>query len=495
MLRYGSAPQTTLLNTTVVGQAWLKNFQLGLGVDAITGQLRASAVKPFQVTPSKHQSPEFFYSLVQSESDLETLVSGAASGSYNLEGVTISASTSFLNSVAASELAVTLVAQVSVPESQYSLAPRYELSVSPGKDFRDKYGDYFVAGYRAASSLYVSYQCRFSSAKQRTEFAAKLAAEAPEVFSAEGSVKFEQTAKQSNATVTIRISAQGVSSPYPPPPPSGWTPDTIVSVLLPWFNAAMSLEPKEVYLEHYRIVDPNISNEVPISPNVFSDLSFLYNRFWLVRALFNTCPDFGHRLVEEKFHRLAADIEAYQASLPSDPEKIAKLTEQTKEVLQTLREINNRQVFYTQVIVAAQTEPAASQNFDADKGVIRWGYGYNKSSLTGVTISSISDSVSDTAHIGWREHTFNYRDSTKVVVGWDVVCNWDTFGGDWHKVSDRIIGRSAGDIYVKGDYDRGYNWTVVWYVVDASQYPAGAWTADAIPAALAPAGEALRRTG
>jgi hypothetical protein len=150
MKQYSSAQATTTLNATVVGQPWQKSFQLGLGVDAVTGQLRASAVKPFKPIPQRQLNPVFVYSLIQSESDLQSVISGSTKASYNLEGVTLSASASFLDSIAVSELAVTVVAQVSVQESEYSKAEKYELAVKPDSKFRDNYGDYFIAAIALA---------------------------------------------------------------------------------------------------------------------------------------------------------------------------------------------------------------------------------------------------------------------------------------------------------------------------------------------------------
>jgi hypothetical protein len=472
MKQLSTAPLVTLLNTTVVGQPWHKHYRLGLGVDAVTGQIRASAVEPFEVKDEPQMSPTYIYSLVQSESDISSMISGSAQGSYNMEGVTVSAGTSFLDALTVSELSVTLVAQVTVNRSQYSLAPSYKLSVTPGPDFRDKYGDYFVAGYRAASSLYVVYQCKFSTVEQRSKFTATLAAEVPQVMTTKGSTEFEKTAKESSATVSIRISAHGVSSPIPSPPESGWTPANIVAVLLPWFEKSMALDPLETYLMHYRVIDPSLSGEVPISPYIFSQLAFLYDRFWLARAHYHTCPDFGRRLVDEPYKKLEKAIEANQASLPSDEANIESLTKATQELLQTFHEISNRQLFFTQVVAASRAEPAKDQNFDADKGTVRWGYGFQRSTLPGVVVSSLSDSVAEDWKIGWREHVFSYRDSTRLLVGFDITCNRnDGFGGDWHKASDHVIGQSAGDVYVKSDYDRGYSWTIIWYSVDASSYP------------------------
>src|SRR5918998_337597 len=91
-------------------------------VDPVTGQIRASAVEPFEVKDEPQMSPTYIYSLVQSESDISSMISGSAQGSYNMEGVTVSAGTSFLDALTVSELSVTLVAQVTVNRSQYSLA-------------------------------------------------------------------------------------------------------------------------------------------------------------------------------------------------------------------------------------------------------------------------------------------------------------------------------------------------------------------------------------
>lgn len=473
MLQYTSAaPPATLLDTTVVDHPWHREYRLGLGVDAVTGQLRSSAVKPFTVEDQAPLTARFMYSLVQSESDMSSLISASTKGSYNLEGITVSAGTSFLNAVTVSELAVTLVAQVSVARSQYSLAPDYELTAAPEPGFREKYGDYFVAGYRAASSLFVVYQCRFTSSEQRSKFTATLSAKAPEVMTAEGSTEFERTAKETSASLSIQIYAQGVDGALPNAPASGWTPAAIVTTLLPWFGDHQAPDPFEAYLMAYRLIDPALPGEVPVAPDVFARLATLYDRFWLARGLFATCPDFGRPQVEAEYKRLAAAVQANQASMAGDDATIALLTGQTEEVLATLRAINHRQAFASQLRVAARTEPAEGTLIDADKGRVRWNYGYSQAPQPGIVITSQTDTVEDSWKIGWREHVFTFHDARKLIVGWDVICNWaDGTGGDWRKDSDTIIGRSSGKIYVKSDYDRGYSWTVVWHVVDAADYP------------------------
>ena len=158
--------------------------------------------------------------------------------------------------------------------------------------------------------------------------------------------------------------------------------------------------------------------------------------------------------------------------LADQPELIPGLMAECQNVLDALRAVNNRQAFVAQRAAAAKTEPKQGDLIDADKGRVRWNYGFSQSPMPGVDISSLSETVQQDWHIGWREHTFTISDAKKLLVGFDVICNWtDGTGGDWKKDCDQGIGRSSAAVYVKSDYDRGYNWTIVWHFVDARLYP------------------------
>jgi len=468
---------STLLNTTVTGP-WHKHYQLGMGIDAVTGQARASAVKPFTVNRNVAEKQDYNYTFVENKSELTSLISASAKGEYNIEGVTVSGSASFLNEIAVSELAVTLVASLTTEQIQFAMAPNstYQLAVTPDKTFRDKYGDYFVAGHRGGSSLFVMYQCRFSNSKDRVEFSASLAAKTPNVFTVEGAASFQQTTTKYSANVRVKASAFGVTTAMPKPPEGGWTSANILSVLIPWYNDSRYMVEYEAILWHYRLIDPSLSGEVAISPDIFARLLLLYKQFRVASSLFSTCPEFGRRIVKDRYDKLEIDIQSHQASLPNDEPQISLLTKDTNLLLQLIDEVNNRQLLYSLVLLAARSEPGAGESHDADKGTVRWSYGFDKSNLSGVSISSKTENAEADWRVGWNEKTLTYRDTSKIIVGWDVICNWSDHGGDWHKVSQQVLGRNTGDVYVKSDYDRGYSWTVNWHLVDAALYPLGPWT-------------------
>ena len=483
MPRTSNGSSNTYLNTTVSGFPWPQNYRLGMGVDAITGQLRAPAVAPFTVQDRPAIDQKYDKKVITSQSDLESLISGSINGSYNLEGIELSASASYLESISVSDLSVTLVAYLNTLESEFALAPSYRLAVSPTTpDFRKKFGDYFVAGYLRGSSLYVIYECHFEDVEKRSQFAAAIKADCPPVFTVEGSIAFEKMLRESQATTSIRIAPTGVSSPIPTPPGGDWTPENILNALIPWYNGAISMVPLKAYLQHYALIDPSVMPTVPIDPDIFDQLGHLYDRFWLARSRFNGCPAFGKRLVQQAFIDLTKDLEAFQAVLPEQPERIAALTARTQRLLTDLQDIDHRQNFCSQVIRAATTEPAQGANVNANDGRVVWPYGFTVGG-EGVEITRLDERVSADWKIGWNEHTFVYRDASKIVVGWTLTCNRnDGHNGDWHKACDQVLGRGGGDVYVKGDYDRGYDWTITWYVVDAHLYPTGPWRAAALHA-------------
>ncbi|PTQ74160.1 serine protease [Pseudomonas sp. GV071] len=474
-------PSKTILNSTVEN-AWLKKYKIGLGVNALTGELAKQAIEPPTLKPSKALAPEFSYTLITSKQDLEDEINTSVGGNYNLDGVDFSASSSYMKDVTVSDLSMTLLAQMSVEESEFSTADSYKLAVPVPPQagaFRESYGDYFIAGVRSGSYLSVVYQCRFSSRSEREEFSAKLGAGVPLVFSVEGATEFKKTLSEFNGKVSVKYSAEGAKN-QPEPPVGGWTPETIPE-LFKWFKDNTEMKPIEALLYHYRMIDPALSAEINVVPEVFTLLKFLQVKYREALVLFTNCPSFGLRQVKDQMIMLMGEMESAQRALPSDPQLIGTLTAKTQQVLAVFEQINNRQAFYSQVLMAISSEPKADELIDADKGVVRWGYGFNQSTLPGVNITSETVDRSESSGSGWQKFVFRYQNSSRIIVGWDVICNWtDGTGGDWKKVSQQILGRASGDVFVKSDWWRGFSWTVRWHTVDAADYPTGPWAANGI---------------
>jgi hypothetical protein len=128
-------------------------------------------------------------------------------------------------------------------------------------------------------------------------------------------------------------------------------------------------------------------------------------------------------------------------------------------------------VFTSKVRDAIGTEPGSGHATE-DSGRRSYFYGYNQYPRSAaVAIKMDSESYSDEWHVGYREHTFDWRHEDRMIVGWEVVSNWaDGTNGFWRQDSAPILGSHRANVYVKSWYDRGCNWTLnVWWV-DAKDY-------------------------
>ncbi|MBV1788157.1 hypothetical protein KQ940_08820 [Marinobacterium sp. D7] len=465
----------TRLDPVISGLGWNNGFEIGAGLNAVTGSLGANAIKPAELIDAKNKSSTTRYRFIKSESELQQEISASAKGSYNMEGVTLSASSSFVTQVKLSELYVSLVAQFESSYSEYDEAETYELTEEAGKlitdrdKFRATYGDYFVAGRKRGSSFNAVYTCHATSVESMNKFMASFGADAPDVFSVEGSVAFERAAKEADMEVDVWVEMVG----YVGTPPVGpWTPESVLGALQ-WFTEHETGIPVQAKLFHFSTLDPNFSPEVPIDPAVFAELSVLYMKRWEILDGFNSIPDVYQKQFEEDVTRFNSDVMASTGTLPTDAEIRATLAKQATVLLADLNDVLARQDFYFKVKEKQKGEPAKDHIIDEGKGVQVWLYGFSKYPQSeAVNIQSSSQHYSEKWHIGFREHTFVFEpDQSRLIVGWEVHSNWqDGSNGSWYKASDQIILESGAQVHVKSEYDRGCNWTVDIYYVDAANY-------------------------
>lgn len=413
---------------------------------------------------------------VQTQSDLETEIETAASGKYNIEGVTVSASASYLEKIKLSELSITLIATFKSEYQGYDelqgpqlTAEAKSLIADPAK-FRRQYGDYFVTGAKRGSNFNAVYVCQSRSASKMSEFKASIGAETPDVFSAEGSARFMKAASDHSISVSVDVFMDGYTGTEPTGP---WTPEKVIQAL-GWFKEHQVGAHVRAELAHYSSLDPNYPRTVDIPPDVFVSLRKLYTTVWNVRALYGSCPTTYQRQFTSSYNDLVDGVMAEQAQLATDVAKRASYQQKAENLQAALERVFDRMDFYFKVQGAVGSEPPQNQeNDDSGRQSYLYGYAtYTKSSA--VTINADRYSYSDDWQIGWREHTFEWEHQDRLIVGWEVVSNWhDGTNGWWAKQSDSILMRHRAQVYVKSYYDRGCNWSFNVYWVDAKDYDFG----------------------
>ncbi len=454
---------------------WGDSFTFGAGADAITGSITGSAVKPF--TPKKRtvKSSSEHYRFIQSDSELNREVEASASGKYNIEGVTVSASSSYLTKIKFSELFITLIAEYESSYDGYDEADSYELTddakkviVDPGK-FRKAYGDYFISGGRRSSRFTGVYVCQATSAAKMDEFKASFGGEAPEVFTVQGSARFLEAASSHNISISADLFMEGHEGTMPNGP---WTPEKIIEALA-WFKANEKGLYLQAKLRHYSTIDPNYARTIDIAPDVFVDLRQLYTTMWDVRSGYASCPATYQAQFKKEYTDMDAGIVANQSILATDTEKRLEYQQKADALQSKLNDVYARMDFYFKVLQLVRTEPAKDYHIDEGQGQQTWLYGYSVYTKSGaVVIHSTQLHYREEFHIGYRDHTFEFGpDGKYLIVGWEVISNWnDGLNGSWWKAIDTILLTSQAAVHVESKYDRGTDWSFSIFYVDSKDY-------------------------
>lgn len=470
---------TTSLDKSIEGLPWSSGFNLGVGVDPVTGGLAGTPFTPPMVTSVDKKSSKDTAMYISSEEDLNQEVEASVSGKYNIQpGMSANASTSYLNKVSYSENSTTLVLKHTISfgyeeavNFQFTKEARKLMDEQP-KKFREAYGDYFVSAQEKGAQFVVLYKLTASSAKELNEFKASVGVQADELMSAEGSTRFQREASKKNIKMSTDILMEG----YTGTPPGGpWDPDKLYQAL-DWFKANAAGIPTKFQLKHYVTLNPNFPTTIDIDPNVFVELRQLYDNLWEARSLYNGLPkDYRDRL-RVRYRAFEDGVSAQgRKALAKNLEARQGLNQTSNVLLAELHTIAARRDFYFKVKAAIKDEPGKGAANGCRKEA--WTYGfttYDKDPVA-VQIKSERQNYAEDWRIGWRENTFQLapdKENSKLIVGWQVISNWggDHNGDWWRESANNILLSKSGLVHVKSEYDRGTNWSVIWYHVDSKDY-------------------------
>lgn len=469
----------THLDSTVSNIPWGDAFNIGAGINAVTGEVMASAVEKPDLKDQTVKRSNIIYRFIKSETELDKEIEVSAKGKYNIEGVTLSASASYLNKIKFSATSVSLVAHYESSYSGYDLADQYALTaqakgiIGDQDKFRSTFGDYFIAGRQRGSTFTAVYRCEASTTETLDKFLGSFGADAPKVFSAEGSTKFESSAKENNISISIDIDMNGYEGT---PPDFPTTPEGIIQTLN-WFQKNEKGAPVRAELYHYSHLDPNFSPYVSIAPDVFVALSQLYSKRWKILDAWNSIPDYYHKKFSDQVNNFNNKVMANSNNLATDAELRSSLQKEADSLYNDLNNVVERQLFFYEVKQKISTEPQKGSVIEEQaNGPHIWLYGFESYSKSpAVKINSDSQHYSESWHIGWREHTFEFGpNDSRLIVGWKVIANWnDGTDGSWEKTVDRILLNNQGAVHVKSQYDRGCDWSCIFYYVDKIDYEFG----------------------
>ncbi|MBK6748124.1 hypothetical protein [Ottowia sp.] len=460
---------------------WASSYAEGVGVDAITGNtMGVSALVPFQTIPAKiHNSTEKF-DVIASFDSMNHKIETSTKGEYNIEGVSIDESIKYLTDIRQSALEITYIVECKVQDAVFEASPKsgYVLTDEaknimrndPDK-FRATYGDYFVASKQNASSFQAIYNLKAKSSNELKSFEASAGVSVEGLFSKNGSAKFENDAAHFGIQISSRVYMIGVDDVKSQPIVS--TP-TDVPDALKWFKEHQVGVPQRAKLIHYNSLHPGYPRRVNVSTEEFTELRELYTQLWEVRVLYNSLPDFYSQQLGNYFIDVDSGISSNQSKLATDGKMRASFQSKANDLVAQMKKIRSRQDFYDALIGMAHSEPTHGSKISESSTSNVWEFGHTASEdpeSIKLYVSTVN-ARDDAPGCGYRSRNIAFGPDPKhMIVGWEVISNWhDGSNGFWKKATEKIISTNYGAIYVEGKFDRGFNWTVKYYYVDAEPY-------------------------
>lgn len=470
----------TVLAPVLEGLLWDEAFHLGCGFDAVTG-LRAAetALQPLTAPETADMQSTERYRFIQTAAELDREIESAVPGRYNLSPLAAGPATDYLSAIAFSEFEMTLVAHHESLAAGYDRPEIYELtpaarSLAADPDrFRARYGDYFVSGCRRGARFTAVYRCQGSSRIALEKLRLAFGGEPPRVLTREGIAAFVKAAHLYGVDVSVSLFLLGCQ------PRGGLaqlqtTPDGVLSEL-GWFKSHERAMPMQAEVRHFSALVPELPRQTPVDPEDFAGLARLYGAFWRARSRFGSCPDPYRRQMEEHFVRLETGLLAERRSLAADVAKRRLLEEEAGRMLAEVQEVFDRRDFFFKVQALVRDEPPPNEPLeDAPGGPDTWAFGFDEYPLSKAVVLCRTDlRFAKSWHLGgWREHTFTFGpDNKHLIVGWKVISNrTDDHNGSWMKLSHPILLGHEARVHVKSQYDRGCDWCLTLYYVNAADY-------------------------
>jgi hypothetical protein len=487
--------RTTDLEQTVAPVPWGDTFQLGAGIDAVTGGVAGTAIKPFTPSAKTIKSARETVSAVTDLKTLKQEIETSISGKYNIyTGVNIKGKLEYLNKLDSSKNSTTVVAKYVSITDDYAEGGPYELTdqaratmQSDRKAFRQRYGDYFVAGVKRGSQFTAVYHMQTTKKDDLNKFKSNIGvkAEVPEVDvngAANFNAKFEQSLGQGTIQYDIDVYMDGVDTAYQMQG-TKWTPKEVLKALN-WFKTNEVGKPLMAKLQHYSTIDPsyNYPRTINVEPEVFNELGGIYANLWEVRAMFNALPANSTSKWKNAKDTFDRDVTANREGLAINMRLRNDLATRGRELISSLGKISTRKIFFDEVMSSRQDEPATGARSGCRSEPWEYGYTPNKPYWTQVVrdANGAVEVQSEKREFdrNWelakkQEGTLAISDPSKLILGWTVISNW---GGDhngewWKETNDKILLGTRGAVHVRGEETRGAHWTVIYYYVNNDDYP------------------------
>ncbi len=461
---------------------WNDSYRFGYGMDASTGlpAERLQAVAPFTPMSTTLEVPtttKMFLQFINSDSEYEKEVQTEFSTSFSGYGVTVEASGKYLNNIKYSEKETTLILKYFVKETAprlfdptyYTLSEDAKTYLSQNKDdFRNRYGDYFIAGATYGAQYIATLHIKAKSSEKIKEIETKLQVSSSLISAgatAEFKQKFREATKDSEVKV-VRTTIGGDETKLS----AGTTPEQMFDDLNTFIQSCTkdNRAPLETYMLRFNQIPDgySIASEINVNSCTFSATRELSKNYLALSRRAEVIADLDKETFQagvqndytQEYDTLINEINDNKQAIFKDINKIETYGTEVKTTLNKFSDLIDRQSFFMKLVQLQSKWEKVTNGHGRESGFKT----YYLSRTVDNDISKPSkedlykDSHSEAWHIGWRYWSPSWTPGSN-----SLICYIKTTASTSDTCTDKnypSLGRDHLAFHFQSGYDRGGYW-------------------------------------
>jgi hypothetical protein len=453
---------------------WAADFELGRGVDIVTGSVHQTVLNDIQVAPAPEEfSDETTFGFISSKEDFEREIGVAVSGSYNFDGVTLSGSASYTNKVQFSKTSSTLIAKYSGTYRDYdritkpALTPDAAKAIQDYEEFQALQGDYFISGGRKEFSFIAVFVLKASDESSLNKFHVEMGAKAPEVFDAKVSADFMAKASQHNIDVSAHIfmSDHANRTPEPSGHQGKLTPAMVLDAL-DWFKANKTGTYATAELVHFSTLDKDFPRARFVGSDFFAKVEKLNRAVVELDRLHANCPPSWRARIEDGYQKFKTELRGDRLVFAERPQVLDETLAACAALSSDIATIIDRRNFLRDLntIVGTSKWPGSGNSAISPRLP-------QIANPAAIQIRTDTYDHKETYTFGdtTLDYTFRWSAPDRLLCGIDIIPNWHDNNGSWEIQSGSPLS-SAAAIKVTSEFARGYSWSCRFHSIPATDF-------------------------
>ncbi len=434
---------TTPLDPYVAEIPWNSEYRFGYGISATTGlparQLQAVASFSLPAPPGAPTQTETDLLLIQTDDEYAKEVQGSVTTHFSAFGTSVSASASYTDNIKYSEKETTLLLKYYMEERDYRLLETQAYALIPDAktyvndqpaDFRNKYGDYFIAGAKYGAQYIATLHITAQSAEEIRTVTEQIEL-ANKTFKADATETYK--AKFSEATKNCKVEVRRVTTGGDATVLSiGTTPDQMFDDLIKFMISVNSsnMAPLKAYMLRFNQIPDATKLPDRINVNVCAlsealDLSRNYlalsTRAKIIAGLDAATfqPGVQDNYAKE-FNDLTYDLHYNRDNIFNDKAQVDNYGIQVKAMLDKFSNLIERQSFFVKLVQVRRAWPISTDRDQYDWVPRESGFASYLPSFT------VNNDIGSVPAYG-EDHAEPYVYSSEWYPSWDpgvnsVVC-------------------------------------------------------------------------